>query len=137
MTTTKRVLFYFPKSETEKPIVYQLVKDYDLMVNIFRAKVTPDEEGYLLLDITGKQPDIDRAYQWIRSLGVQIREDVKGMRWDRDKCTSCGACITQCPTGALHIPNRKTMKVEFNSENCIECMNCIPLCPFGACTSQF
>jgi len=137
MNTTKKVLFYFPKSETDKPIVYQLVKDYNLMVNIFRAKVTPDEEGYLLLDITGDSSDIDRAYQWIRSLGVQIREDVKGMRWDENRCTSCGACITQCPTAALHIPDRRTMRVSFDPEKCIECMNCITLCPFGACSSQF
>ena len=50
---TKKVLLLFPKSETEKPIVYHLVKDYDLEVNIFRAKVTADEFGYLVLDLTG------------------------------------------------------------------------------------
>ncbi|MFQ3619338.1 MAG: NIL domain-containing protein [Spirochaetales bacterium] len=137
MNITRKVLFYFPKSETEKPIVYQLVKDFNLMVNIFRAKVTPDEEGFLLLDLTGDTQDLQRAYEWIRSLGVQIREDVKGMRWEEDKCTSCGACLTHCPTNALHISDLSRRKVVFESERCIECMNCITLCPFGACFSQF
>ncbi len=42
---TKKIYLYFPKSETEKPIVYQLVKEFDLIVNIFRAKVTPRGGG--------------------------------------------------------------------------------------------
>ena len=47
MNITRKLYLYFPKSETEKPIVYKLVKDYGLIINIFRAKVTPEEEGYL------------------------------------------------------------------------------------------
>ena len=59
MNITKKLFLYFPKSETEKPIVYKLVKDFDLIINIFRAKVTPEEEGYLSLDVTGAAADID------------------------------------------------------------------------------
>ena len=44
-TVTKKMMLYFPKCECETPIIYYLVKDYDLMVNVFRAKVTPEEEG--------------------------------------------------------------------------------------------
>ncbi len=137
MNTTRKVLFYFPRSETDKPIVYRLVKEFDLMVNIFRAKVTPEEEGYLLLDLTGTEEDIRRACDWIRSLGVQIREGVKGVRWDEDRCTSCGNCVTHCPTRALFIPQRSSMKVSFDPNQCIECMNCLDMCPFGACSSVF
>ena len=58
---TKRLLLFFPKSETEKPIVYHLVKDYDLVINIFRAKVTPEEFGYLVLDVSGSDENIARG----------------------------------------------------------------------------
>jgi len=51
---TKKLLLHFKKNDTEKPIVYRLVKDHDLVVNIFRAKITPDETGYLVLDISGE-----------------------------------------------------------------------------------
>ena len=60
---TKKFFLYFPKCETEKPIVYHLVKDYNLIINIFRAKVTPEEEGYLVLDITGSQVHIDQGIE--------------------------------------------------------------------------
>ena len=56
---TRKLFLHFPKCETEKPIVYHLVKDYHLIINIFRAKVTADEEGYLVLDVTGEEACIE------------------------------------------------------------------------------
>ena len=44
-------------------IIYHLVKDYNLVVNVFRARITPEEEGYLVLDVTGTQRDIDKAME--------------------------------------------------------------------------
>ena len=43
-TVTKKLMFYFPKCVCDEPIIYHLVKDYQLIVNIYRAKVTPEEE---------------------------------------------------------------------------------------------
>jgi ferredoxin len=135
--TTKKFLFWFPKSETEKPIVYHLVKNYNLIINIFRAKVTPEEEGYLVLDVTGKEEDIQRGLDYMKTFNVSINEGSRGLRWDSNRCTHCGNCITHCPTEALHIPDRNTMKVVFKEELCIECLSCIENCVFNACTSIF
>lgn len=134
---TKKLLLYFPECETEKPIVYKLVKDYNLMINIFRAKVTPDEEGYLVLDITGNEKDIDEGLAYVRTFDVEINETQKGVRWDKDICTGCGNCIPHCPTDALHIADRRRMAVDFDSALCIECLSCLENCPFDACASLF
>ena len=67
-TVTKKLMLWFPKCECEKPIVYHLVRDYDLLVNVFRARVTPEEEGYLALDVTGTEANIERAMEYIRTL---------------------------------------------------------------------
>jgi NAD-dependent dihydropyrimidine dehydrogenase PreA subunit len=135
--STKRLLLYFPKSETEKPIVYHLVKDYDLIINIFRAKVTPEEFGYLVLDVTGSDENIARGMDFVRTFDVQVDEAQKGVRWDREKCTMCTNCIPHCPTKALHVPDRSTMEVAFGSELCVECLSCLDNCPYGACSSIF
>ena len=135
--STKKFLFWFPKSETEKPIVYHLVKDHNLIINIFRAKVTPEEEGYLVLDVTGKEEDIQRGLDYVKTFNVSINDGGRGLRWDSNRCTHCGNCITHCPTEALHIPDRKTMKVGFKEELCIECLSCVENCVFSACTSMF
>ena len=134
---TKKLLLYFPECETEKPIVYKLVKDYNLMINIFRAKVTPDEEGYLVLDITGTAEDIEKGLAYVKTFDVEINETEKGVRWDEEKCTYCGICVPHCPTEALHIVDRESMKIDFDAGQCIECLSCLKNCPFEACSSLF
>ncbi|HUV07815.1 MAG TPA: 4Fe-4S dicluster domain-containing protein [Spirochaetia bacterium] len=134
---TKKLLLWFPRSETEKPIVYHLVKDYNLIINIFRAKVTPEEEGYLVLDVTGKEEDIERGMDFVKTFNVTINEGGRGLRWDQEKCTHCGNCVPHCPTEALAIPDRVSSRVVFRDQLCIECLSCIENCPFGACSSMF
>ena len=107
------------------------------MINIFRAKVTPAEEGYLLLEITGKKKDIAQGMDYVKGFGVTINESQKGLLWDQQKCTSCTNCIPRCPTKALHIPDRRTMKVAFDPDKCIECLNCVKNCVYNACYSLF
>ena len=134
---TKKIYLYFPKSETEKPIVYQLVKDFDLIVNIFRAKVTPEEEGYLSLEVTGTQENIDRAFAFLSGFDVDIHAGNKGVHWEENRCVHCGACIVHCPTHALSFGDEMTRTVVFCEDNCIECLACVAACPYGACSSTF
>lgn len=135
--TTKKLMLYFQTCETEKPIVYHLVKDYDLVINIFRAKVTPEEEGFLILDVTGDEENIERGIEFLKQFNVEVRDDQKGLFWDKNRCTSCGNCIPHCPTGALSYLDRNKMEVTFDAVKCIECLSCIPNCPYGACSSRF
>ena len=134
---TRKLFLHFPKCETEKPIVYHLVKDYHLIINIFRAKVTADEEGYLVLDVTGEEADIERGMEFVRSFNVVIDPVNKGVRWNRERCTHCGNCLSHCPTHALRLNDTATRAVTFVEEACIECLNCLDNCPFGACSSAF
>jgi len=136
-TITKKLMLFFPKCECEKPIIYHLVKDHNLIVNVFRAKVTPEEEGYLVLDVTGTQGDIDKAMEFVKTFNVTISATGKGVLCDEESCTHCGHCITHCPTGALHIADKATREVVYNEADCIECLACIHVCPFGSCSSAF
>jgi ferredoxin len=136
-TVTRKMMFYFPKCECEKPIIYHLVKDYNLIVNVFRAKVTPQEQGYLVLDVTGTEEDVARAVAYVGAFGVTVNYAGKGVTWDARRCTHCGHCLTHCPTAALHVANRATREIAFDEEKCIECLACIRACPYGACASAF
>ena len=136
-TVTKKLMLWFARCECEKPIVYHLVKDYDLIVNVFRAKVTPEEEGYLVPDVTGTEENIDRALEYVKTFNVTINYSGKGLTWDETLCTSCGNCLTHCPTQALHIPDQATMAVAFDETKCIECLACVTACPYNACTPAF
>jgi ferredoxin len=136
-TVTKKLMLFFPKCECEKPIIYHLVKDHDLIVNIYRAKVTPEEEGYLVLDVTGTEEDIEKGMAFVRTFNVTINTTGKGVTRDEDSCTHCGQCVSHCPTGALRIGSDATREVIYNEADCIECLACIRVCPFGACASAF
>ncbi len=136
-TITKKLLLFFPLCETEKPIIYHLVKDYDLMVNVYRAKVTPEEFGYLALEVTGTEKNIKAGMDFVKTFDVTINTSGKGVLRDKDKCTHCGHCITHCRVDALHIPDRATREVVYEEAKCIECLACIKVCPYDACTSAF
>ncbi|MHC4184953.1 MAG: NIL domain-containing protein, partial [Planctomycetota bacterium] len=83
-TVTQKLMLFFPKCECEKPIIYHLVKDHNLIVNIYRAKVTPEEEGYLVLDVTGTEEDIEQAMTFVKTFNVSINYTGKGVTWDQD-----------------------------------------------------
>lgn len=139
MTTevTRKLMLRFPSCECEKPIIYHLVKDHDLVVNVFRAKVTPEEEGYLVLDLTGLEKNINNALEFVKTFNVSINNIDKGVTWDAELCTHCGHCVTHCPVGALDITDRASREIAFDSDKCIECLACIRVCPYDACTSAF
>ena len=136
-TATQKLMLFFPRCECEKPIIYHLVKDHNLVVNIYRAKVTPEEEGYLVLDVTGTEEDIARGMEFVKTFNVTINLTGKGVTRDTDRCTHCGHCVCHCPTGALYIADAATREVGYNEKNCIECLACIRACPYAACASAF
>jgi len=136
-TVTRKMMFFFPRCECEKPIIYHLVKDYDLVVNVFRAKVTPEEEGYLLLDVTGTVENIERAVEFVKTFNVTVNYSGRGLAWDSARCVHCGLCIPHCPTGALYFVDPRKRDVAFDEDKCIECLACVRVCPYGACTSAF
>ena len=125
---SKRIVLTFPHKLLDKPIVYKLVKDFELVFNILQAKISPKEEGLLVLELTGKKENYAKGVKYLTELGVNIQPLSKDVTRDDQRCTHCGACITVCPTEALYI-DKDTMKVIFNSEKCIACELCVKACP--------
>ena len=137
MIITQKYFLHFPVCETNTPIVYKLVKDFDLEVNIFRARVTCEGEGYLVLDVKGEAGSITKAMEYIASFGVTISSVKKGVVRDETLCNHCGNCISHCKVGALHIGDMKTRKVVFDDKLCIACGKCVDNCPMKACSTVF
>jgi len=133
---TKRIVLTFPHSLVDKPIVYKLVKDFDLVFNILQAKVTQQEEGLLVLELQGKKEQYAEGIKYLTDLGVKIQPLSQDVTRDDERCTHCGACITICPTEALYI-EKKTMKVIFDNAKCIACELCVRACPPRAMKVKF
>ena len=128
MFISKRVVLHFPNLLVDQPIIYRLVRDYDLMFNILKASVTPKEEGLLVLDISGEQENYEKGIQYLTEVGVEIKPLSRDVYRDEARCTHCGACITICPTHAF-VLEPSTRLVNFLDEKCIACGFCIKACP--------
>jgi NAD-dependent dihydropyrimidine dehydrogenase PreA subunit len=126
---SSRIVLTFPKDLVDQPIVYKLIKEHNLVFNILKASITPSEEGRMVLELIGEERDINKGIDYLKRQGVKIEPLSKDIVVDWNRCIQCSACVAQCPTGALFIADKKTMKVDFDPAKCIACELCIKPCP--------
>jgi len=135
-TVSKRIVLHFSESLVDQPIVCRLVKDYSLEFNILKAFFTPEEEGLMVLELSGKQEDYDKGIKYLTETGVRIQSLSQDVIRNEERCTHCGACITICPTLAFEV-DPLTRQVRFLDEKCVACGICIKACPPRAMEVHF
>lgn len=136
MNVSKRIVLHFPKRLVDRPIVSRLVKDYDLDFNILKALVTPEEEGLLVLELSGEQQEYDKGIRYLTKTGVKIQSLSQDVLRNEERCTHCGACIAICPSDAFEL-DPTTRRVSFHNEKCVACGLCIKACPPRAMEVHF
>jgi len=136
MAISKRVVLHFPPRMVEQPIIYRLVKDFNLVLNILKASVTPKEEGLMVLELSGAREDYDGGIQYLAEVGVRIQSLGQNVMRNDARCTHCGACVVICPTGALAL-DPKTRMVNFHEDKCTACELCVLPCPPRAMEVHF
>ena len=133
---SRKIVLRFPRRLVDRPLVYRLIKDYDLEFNILKAQVTPAEEGLMVLELKGKQEDYDKGIRYLAEAGVIIDSLSQNVTRNEQRCTHCGACVTICPTGAFEL-DLATRKIKFLDKKCIVCGLCIKGCPPRAMELHF
>ncbi len=136
MEVSHKIVLHFPPTATGQPVVYRLSREFGLVFNILRASITPQEEGLMVLELSGEEADYRRATGYLQEVGIRIQPLVQDIRKNDDRCTDCGACVGVCPTKAL-VLERPSMKVVFKPEECVVCGECVPCCPVRAMELQF
>lgn len=132
----KRIVLHFPPKLIDKPITYHLVKDFNLVFNILQAKIMPNEEGLMVMELSGDDKNYGKGLRFLHSQGIKAQELKKDVKRNDERCTHCGVCVAICPTGALST-DKKTMRVIFDSSKCIACEICVPACPPRAMVVKF
>ncbi|HWQ89957.1 MAG TPA: NIL domain-containing protein [Desulfitobacteriaceae bacterium] len=125
----KRIVLHFSAETSDKPMIYRLVKDYDLVINIVKANVNPQKEGTMVLEVEGEKSA--QGLDYLRRLGVTIEDLDREIVRNEEKCVMCGACTAICPTGALKL-ERPSMEVSFIGDLCVLCELCVKVCPVRA-----
>lgn len=125
----KKIVLKFPSRIVDKPLIYHLIKDYDLMINVVKANVNPNREGFMVLELSGEK--YEQGLEFLREQGVAVDYLSEEIIRFEERCTHCGACTGVCPSGALYI-NRPSMAVVFDDDKCIVCGICLKTCPVKA-----
>jgi L-aspartate semialdehyde sulfurtransferase ferredoxin len=125
---SKILMLHFPITEAQKPIVCNLVRNFDLTFNILKATILPRKEGLMVLELSGNRKNFNDGVTYLKSQGVQVKRPKNEVKRIKKRCIHCGACTAVCPTGALSI-QRPEMTVTFDQSKCSICQMCVPACP--------
>lgn len=128
----RRIYFIrYPKEISDKPIIYRLIKEYDVEVNILRADILPQREGILIIEMSGAKSNVTDGLEFLKSYGAESERLATRIRRDEERCFQCGACTGVCPVNALYI-RREDMAVLFDADKCTGCSQCVVICPVRA-----
>ena len=133
---SKKIVLHFPKNLADQPIVYKLVKDYDLEFNILKASITPEEGGLLVLGLSGETERYRQGMRYLTEAGVTTQPLSQDIIRNYGRCSHCGVCVPLCPTEAFEL-DLSTREISFNDNKCIACGLCVKICPLQAMEVRF
>lgn len=67
----RRIRLFFPSHLITEPIVYTMGKRFEIVTNIRGGEISADS-GWLYLEVTGEEDEIDRAIAWAIERGVRV-----------------------------------------------------------------
>ena len=67
----KKIYLTFPQELIKRPVLWELVKNHDIIPNIRSASVS-HEIGLIALEIEGRLEDIDAAQIWLEEIGIIV-----------------------------------------------------------------
>lgn len=124
---TIKLKLSFEKDAVTKPIIYDLVKKYDVMTNILGANIEYGNRGNMTLEIQGKKKNLDLALDYFTQLNIKYEIYGEAIIRDEKRCVHCGACTAVCPTHALYMG--EDAMLHFDKDKCVVCRLCIKACP--------
>ncbi len=72
---TRALRLNYPPFLLRRPIINQIILDFEVSVNIIQAQIT-HEEGWVEIEMTGEEQEIRRASKWLREVGVDVTDMV-------------------------------------------------------------
>jgi ABC-type methionine transport system ATPase subunit len=67
----KRVKLTFPQQLIKEPVIFTMAKQFNVMPNIRRARVT-ETVGEMILEIEGTEEDLEKGIRWLKERGIEV-----------------------------------------------------------------
>lgn len=71
--TDQVIRLVYPSSMLSVPVINQLIRKYNLTVNILRAQIG-GENRWIEIQLAGNLVIIEDAISWLRSQGIEVEE---------------------------------------------------------------
>lgn len=132
----KKVILSFPVDATDRSLTYDLVKLYDIRINILKAEIQAGKSGNLLVELESDEDKLDAGIRYLEQYGVTVSPVSSKVSYDTTRCIDCGMCASSCFSHALTI-GAPDWKLHFNPEKCIACKLCLKSCPLKLFKIEF
>jgi len=67
-----RLNLTFPVERVHQPLLAQAIKNFGVVADIRRAQIEPATGGYIMLELTGTEKQIDDSIAFWKSFGVGV-----------------------------------------------------------------
>jgi hypothetical protein len=67
----ERLFVSFPEDLVDRPMIYEMVKQFDVVPNIRRANVEA-HSGWVILELTGVNDQLDAAIAYLEGVGCTV-----------------------------------------------------------------
>ena len=71
----KRVTLTFSEELLKEPIIYNLIQQFGVSVNIHRAEVS-ESKGWMIIELEGDEIGIEEGLAWVTSRGIRVDPNV-------------------------------------------------------------
>jgi ABC-type methionine transport system ATPase subunit len=72
----RRVMLNYPRELLSEPVIYTISQQFNLVANIRRAELD-EERGWIMLELEGRDEDIEAGITWVISKGMRV-ETISG-----------------------------------------------------------
>lgn len=132
----KKVILSFPVDATDRSLTYDLVKQYDIRINILKAEIQAGKSGNLLVELEAEDDKLEQGIGYLTANGVTVSPVSSKVSRDESRCINCGNCASACFSHALTI-GAPDWRLKFNPEKCIACKLCLKSCPLKLFRIEF
>jgi ABC-type methionine transport system ATPase subunit len=66
-----RLFVSFPEQLVDRPLIYEVIREFDVVPNIRRANVE-DHSGWIILEMTGDNSQLDASVAYLEGLGCTV-----------------------------------------------------------------
>ena len=70
---TRRWSLIYPSKLIKEPVLYRVAKDFKLVPNIRKARVT-ETTGEVIVEFSGQEEDLKKGLSYLTRLGITVKE---------------------------------------------------------------